>query len=141
MKTMMLKSQECSQPKPDVIALCSTSSRLARFYSAKLLDAAMVCFYCPSHIDQLHPLKLDHLDFVCYPVFNVAVFGYKLEYLYIAVSLQMHHAAGLGNLNFADCSVSTPVRVNLAVTLELGQPKPPQGANGFEVIEAVVMKK
>ncbi len=138
MITMTLKSQECSQRKPYVIALRSPSSRLASLHSAKLLYSSMVCLYCKSHIRKLHSLKLRHLDFVRCPIFNVAVFGYKLEYLNEAISLQMDDGARLRNLNFADGSVASSIRVNLTIALELSQPKPSQIANGFEVIETSV---
>src|SRR5215213_3684391 len=135
---MMLKSQECSQPKPYVIALCLSLSRLTSLHSAKLLYPSMVCLYCPGHLGKLHSLKLLHFYFVRRPVFNVAVPGYELEYLNEAISLQMHDAARLANPDFADAAVASSVRVNLAVTLELRQPKPSQRANSFEIIETSV---
>src|ERR1044071_2727701 len=135
---MMLKSQERSQRKPYVIALRSSLSRLASLHSAKLLDAPMICLYRPCHIRKLHSLKLRHSHLVRRPVFNVAVWGHQLEYFDKAVSLQMHKGARLANLHFAYAAVACSVRINLAIALELCQPKPSQIANGFEVIEASV---
>jgi hypothetical protein len=138
MKTMMLKPQERSQRKPYMIALRSPSPRLASLHSAKLLNASMICLYCPSHIRKLYSLKLLHFHFVRSPVFNVAVLGYELEYFDKTVSFQMKGAARLANFNFTYAAVASSVRVNLPVTLELRQPKPSQIANGFEIIEAPV---
>jgi len=135
---MYFQSQERPQRKPYVVALRSALSRLASFHSAKLLYPSMVCLYRPSHICKLHSLKLRHIHFVRSPVFNVAVFGYELEYLYESVSLQVQYAGRLPNVNFTDSSVATSVRINLAVTLKLRQPKPSQIANGFEIIKAPV---
>ena len=134
----MLKSQKCSQPKPYVIALRSGLSRRASFYSAKLLDPTMICLYRPSHIRKLHSLKLCHSHFVRRPVFNVAVLGHQLEYLDKSISFQMKDGAGLRNLNFAYAAVAFTVWINQTITLELCQPKPPQIANGFEIIDAAV---
>jgi len=135
---MMLKSQERSQRKPYVIALRSPSSRLTPLHSAKLLNASMVCLYCPSHFSQLHSLKLSHFQFISRPVFNVAVLGYELEYLDEAISLQMKDAAKLTNFNFTDSSVASSIGVNLSVTLELRHPKPSQIANSFEIIQTPI---
>jgi hypothetical protein len=135
---MMLKSQERSQRKPDVIALRSSLSRLASLHSAKLFDASMIGLYRPGHILKLHPLKLRHLHFVGRPVFNVAVLGHELEYFDKSVPFQMQNRARLNNLDFADAAVALAIRINLAITLELGQPEPAQIANDFEVIDAAV---
>jgi hypothetical protein len=135
---MMLKSQERSQPKPYVIALRSAHSRLASLHSAKLLYSAMVCLYGPSHTFQLHSLNLGHFHFIRRPVFNIAVFGNELEYLDETISLQMEGAPRLTYLNFAYGSVASSIGVNLAITLELCQPKPPQIANSLEIIETSV---
>src|SRR5437868_765622 len=135
---MMLKPQKCSQPKPDVIALRSRLSRRASFYSTKLLDAPMIGLYCPRHILQLHALKLSHFHFVRRPVFNVAVWGYQLEYLNKTIPFQMQNGAELANLDFLDRPVALAIWIDLAITLQLGQPKPSQMTNGFEIIDAAV---
>jgi len=135
---MMLKSQKRSQPKPYVIALRSTLSRRASFYSTKLLDASMIGLYCPCHTIKLHSLKLRHFHFVRRPVFNVAVFGHKLEYLYHSIPLQMQKGARLGGLNFANSSIPASIWIDLAITFQLCQPEPSQIANGFEVIDTPV---
>jgi len=134
----MLKSQKGSQRKSNVIALRSTLSRLASFDAAKLLDPPVIGLYCPCHISKLHALKLTHFHLVGRPVFNVAVFGDQLEYLYPSIPLQMHKAASLADFNFANRSVALAVRVNLPIAFELGQPKPSQFANGLQIIEAPI---
>jgi hypothetical protein len=133
---MMLKPQKRSQRKPYVIALHSPLSRLASLNAAKLLYASMILLDHLAHLRILQSLKLAHLQLVCRPVFNAAVFGNHLEYPNQSVGFEVNYAPWLCYLNLAQLPVTAAVWINLAIAFELSQPNPTKTSNGFQVVEA-----
>jgi hypothetical protein len=131
---MMLKSQQRSQRKPYVIALRSALSRLATFYSAKLLNASVVLLDHLTHLRIFQPLKLSHLQLVRCPVFNAAVFGDYLEYSNQAIRLEVNHAARLAYLHSTQSPVPAAVRVNEAIAFQLRKPIPAEATDSFQVL-------
>ena len=91
-----------------------------------------------THLGVLQSLKLSHLQLVCRPVFNAAVFGNYLEHSNQPVRLEVDYAARLANLNLTQRTVPAAVRVNLAVAFQLRKPDPTKATNSLEVVETRV---
>lgn len=134
----MLKPQKRSQRKPYVIALHASTPRLASLHSTKLLYPSMVLLNHLTHLCILQSLKLSHLQLVCCPVFNAAVFGNHLEHSYQPIRLEVDHPTRLTDLNLAQAPIPAAVRINQAIAFQLCQPVPTEAANLLEVVETSI---
>src|SRR5205085_9824504 len=77
-----------------------------------------------------------HLKLVGRPPFNRAVCGNYLEYTDQTIAFEPDDSTALINLDTADGTQSSAVRIDFAVTLQTGQPNPLKRANQFQVLKA-----
>src|SRR5205085_5927989 len=122
--TMTLKPQKRSQTKIDVVTPCATATNLRTFNQTELLDAAMVVLNRPREACPFDSFQISHLKLVGRPPFNRAVCGNYLEYTDQTIAFEPDDSTALINLDTADGTQSSAVRIDFAVTLQTGQPNP-----------------
>lgn len=79
-----------------------------------------------------------HQQVVRCPVLRVTVWSVNPKYQDEAIAFAMDARAGIADVAVFECSVAAPVGVDLAVSLQAGQPQPAEGSQQFEVFQTAV---
>src|SRR4030067_3193809 len=133
MKPMCFKSNKCPDRQTDMVALRNFEPVQSTFHPSELLEATMVDLNLPGIQGMEGSLLNGHVQAAGGPVCSVAVCAARPKHLAPAISFEVNQTPLRWNEDLADRTVTTAIRANFPIALELCQPVPFQTAQQFEI--------
>src|SRR4030066_2177217 len=133
LKPMNFKANKCPDSQTDMVTLRDFESVLAPFNTGKLFEATMVDLNLPGIQGIESRLLNGHFQAAGGPVFRVAVCADRPKHLDPAIAFEVNQTPLRWNEDLADRTVTTAIRANFPIALELCQPVPFQTAQQFEI--------
>jgi hypothetical protein len=138
MKSINFQAHKSTDSQAAMITLRDFKPKRTAFNASELFEATVIDFDLPG-LQRLKGTRFQgHVKHIGGPVFKAVVCASDLEHLDPAIAFQVYSSSVGRNQNLGNSPIASMVDTHLTVRFELGQPRPVQLTQQFEVIQPTV---